>query len=83
MQMRLLNIIFENSSQNRPFFCSAHRPLTEMSLYLPWRFQKVQAHFCGMSVSQAIRRWNWSILSKFIENLKSTKMEKWEIDDIF
>ena len=47
------------------------------------RFQKVQAHLCGMSVSRAIRGWNWSILAKFIENLKSTKMAKWEIDEIF
>ena len=47
---------------------------------LPWRFQKVQAHFCGMSVSRAIRDWNWSILSKI---WNSWKWKNWEIHEIF
>ena len=79
------------SSQNRAMFDrellgsqTTHRNEPVLfGISLPWEFQKVQAHFCGMSVSRAIRGWSWSIFAKFIENLKSTKMAKWEIDEIF
>ena len=33
-----------------------------------WGFQKVQAHFGGLSVSRAIRDWNRSLLLKIIKN---------------